>query len=67
VWLFVGPRFSQLLRNPESIGISRHIEAENLSSVVADNEKAIQNTKGERWNGEEVHSGDGLAMIPEGT
>jgi hypothetical protein len=33
--LFEGPRFSQLLRNPESIGISRHIEVQDLASVVA--------------------------------
>jgi hypothetical protein len=62
---FVGPRFPQLLCNPESTGISRHIEAENLSSVVADNEKAIQNTKRERWDGKEVHRSNGLTMIPE--
>ena len=60
-----GPRFSQLLHNPESIGISRHIEVQDLTPVVADNEKAIQNTKGERWDGKEVHCSNGLAMVPE--
>jgi hypothetical protein len=30
VRLSEGPRFSQLLRIPESIGISRHIEVQNL-------------------------------------
>jgi len=46
-------RFSQLLHNPESIGISRHIEMQDLTHIVADNEKAIQNTKGERWDGKD--------------
>jgi hypothetical protein len=41
VRLFVAPRFSQLLHNPESIGISRNIEVQDLAPVVADDEKAI--------------------------
>jgi hypothetical protein len=40
VGLFVGPCFSQLLHNPKSIGISRHIEVQDLTPVVADDEKA---------------------------
>jgi hypothetical protein len=63
--MLVGPRFSQLLRNPEGIGISRHIEVQDLAPVVADDEKAIQNTKRERWDGKEVHRSNGLTMIPE--
>jgi hypothetical protein len=52
VRLLVGPSFSQLLCNPKSIGISRHIEMQDLPPVVADDEKAVQNTKRERWDGE---------------
>ena len=40
--LFVGPPFSQLRHNPESIGISGHIEVQNLTPVVADDEKASE-------------------------
>ena len=47
--LFVGPRLSQLLHNPKRTGISRHIEVQDLTPVMADNEKAVQNTKRERW------------------
>ena len=65
VRLFVGPSFSQLLYNPKRIGISRHIEMQDLTPVVADDEKAIQNTKRERWDGEEVHRRNGLAMVSE--
>jgi hypothetical protein len=65
VWLFVGPSFSQLLHNPKSMGISRDIEMQDLTPVVTDDEKAVQNTKRERWHGKEVHRGNGLAMVSE--
>jgi hypothetical protein len=65
VRLFVGPCFSQLLYNPKRIGISRHIEMQDLTPVVADDEKAVQNTKSERWDGEKVHRSNGLAMVSE--
>lgn len=61
----LGPSFSQLLYYPKRIGISRHIEVQDLTSVVADDEKAVQNTKRERWDGEEVHRRNGLAMVSE--
>jgi hypothetical protein len=32
---------------------------------VADNEKAVQNTERERWDGEEVHCSNCLAMVSE--
>jgi hypothetical protein len=65
VRLFVGPSFSQLLYNPKRMGISRHIEVQDLTPVVADDEKAVQNSKCERWDGEEVHRRNGLAMVSE--
>jgi hypothetical protein len=48
-----------LLYNPKCTGISRHIEMQDLPPVVADDEKAVQNTKRERWDGEEVHRRNG--------
>jgi hypothetical protein len=65
VRLFVGPCFSQLLYDPKSIGISRHIEVQDLTPVMADDEKAVQNTKRESGDGEEVHRSNGLAMVSE--
>jgi hypothetical protein len=47
------------------MGISRDIEIQDLPPVVADDEKAVQNTKRERWDGKEVHRGNGLAMVSE--
>jgi hypothetical protein len=36
------------------MGISRHIAMQDLPPVVADDEKAVQNTERERWDSEEV-------------
>src|SRR5664279_2978659 len=65
VRLLVGPGFSQLLYNPKRIGISCHSEVQDLTPLVADHEKAVQNTKRERWDGEEVHRRNGLAMVSQ--
>src|SRR4029077_8257049 len=63
--LLVGPCLSQLLYNPKCIGISCRIEMQDLPPVVADDEKAVQNTKRERWDGEEIHCRNRLAMVSE--
>jgi hypothetical protein len=47
------------------MGIPRHIAMQDLTSVVADDEKAVQHTERERWDGEEVHRGNSLAMVSE--
>jgi len=47
------------------MGNSRHIEVQDLTPVVADDEKAVQNTKRERWDGEKVRRSNGLAMVSE--
>jgi hypothetical protein len=39
---------------------------QDLPPVVADDEKAVQNTKRERWDDEEIHCSNGLAMVFEG-
>jgi hypothetical protein len=41
------------------------MEMQDLTPVVADDEKAVQNTKRERWDGEKVHRRKGLAMVSE--
>ena len=38
---------------------------QDLTPVVADDEKAVQNTKRERWDGEEIHCRNGFAMVSE--
>src|SRR5260370_15454304 len=38
---------------------------QDLPPVGADDEKAVQDTKRERWDGEEIHRRNGLAMVSE--
>ena len=47
------------------MAVSRNIAVQNLTPVVRDDEKAVQNPKRERWDGEEVNRCDGLAMVSE--
>jgi hypothetical protein len=47
------------------MGIARHVETQDCSPVVAYYKEAIQNAKRERWDREEVHGGNGLAVVPE--
>src|SRR5450755_412456 len=61
----VRPSLPQLLNDPESVGISGHVETQNLSPVVADHKEAIQNAKRERRHGEEVHGRNCLAMVSQ--
>jgi hypothetical protein len=61
----IRPCLPHLLHDPESIRISRHVEAQNLSPVMAYDKEAIQNAKRERRYGEEIHGCNRLAMVPE--
>jgi hypothetical protein len=45
------------------MGISRHIEMQDLTRSWPMTKK--QNTARERWNGEEVHRSNGLAMVSQ--
>jgi hypothetical protein len=36
---------------------------QDLPQVVADDEKAVQNTKRDRWDGEEIHCSNCLPMV----
>jgi hypothetical protein len=38
---------------------------QDLTPVVTDNEKAVQDTERQRWDSEEVHRRNGLAMVSE--
>src|ERR1035441_6323711 len=58
------PCLPQLLQDPESIRTPGQVETQNLSPVVADDEETVQDSKGERWDREEVHGCNGLAVVP---
>jgi hypothetical protein len=55
--------FSQLLHYPGAGRMFRDVEMEDPASTVIDDEKSIQDSKGEGWHGEEVHGRDDLAVI----
>src|SRR5262249_28493293 len=59
----VWPGLSQLLHDPETVRISRHVQAQNSAAVVADDEETIQNPQGERRNGKEGHGRNSLAVV----
>ena len=41
------------------------VEVEDAPPVMADDEKAVENAKSDRWHREKVHRYDGLAVIPQ--
>ena len=43
--------------------MSRYVEVENPAPVVVDDEEAVQQTERQSRHGEEVHRGDGFAVV----
>jgi hypothetical protein len=41
------------------------VEVQDAPAIMANNEEAVEKTEGDRRNGEEIHGGDGFAMIAE--
>ena len=54
---------AQLLHDPSAGRVPGHVAVQDSPTVVANDEKAIQNTERESGNGEEVHGGDRFAVI----
>jgi hypothetical protein len=61
----VRERLSQLLHDPTGRRMASDVEVHNAPTVVADEKEAVEHIKGERWYGEEIHCGDGFAMIAQ--
>jgi len=61
----VRPGLPHLLHDPEGIRVPGDVETKNLAPLVADDEKTVQHTKGDCRNGEEVHGGNRLPMVPQ--
>src|ERR1019366_8147796 len=62
---FIGKRFPQLLHNPGARRMARDVEVQDAPAIMANNEEAIEETEGDRRNGEEIHGRHGFAMIAE--
>ena len=57
--------FAQLLRNPLAAGMPRDVEVQHTPPVMGNDEETVKNAECERGYSEEIHRGDGLAMIAE--
>src|ERR1019366_1695376 len=60
-----GKCFSKLLYHPSARRMARHIEVRDLSSVVTDHEKAVEQTKSYRRDREEIHRRNRLPMVSQ--
>lgn len=45
--------------------MARHVEMQDLTAVVAQDEKTIEKAESHRRHGEEAHRGDGSPVIPQ--
>ena len=61
----IGKGFTELLHNPSACWIPSHVEVKNLTPVMQDDKEAIEHAECESGYGEEIHSGDGFAMIAQ--
>ena len=61
----VGERFSQLLHDPCTRGMSGDIEVQDAAGVVTDDEEAIEQAKIQGGDGEEIHRRDGVSVIAQ--
>src|SRR5689334_4582649 len=63
--MLVGKCFSHLLRNPEAVRMAGDIEVQNAPAIMSNHEEAIEHTKRERRNGEEIHCRDHFTMVTQ--
>src|SRR5580658_2862518 len=63
-WL-EGERFPQLLDDPFAGGMQSDVDVQDAPAVMTDYEEAIEQTELDGRDGEEIHGGDGFAVIAE--
>ena len=64
---FIRERFAYLLDNPIAGRIPRNIEVQDTSTVMADDEEAVEHVEGEGRDREEIHRRDGFRGDYAGT
>lgn len=57
--------FAQLLDDPCAGRMLRDVEMEDLATIMAEDEEAVEHAESHGRDGKEVHRRDGFAMIPE--
>ncbi len=56
---------AELLDDPRSARMKGDVKPENLPAPMVNDVEAVQEAEGRRWNDEEVHRCDGVAMISQ--
>src|SRR5579864_1085556 len=59
----IGKSFAQLLRDPETGRMPGDVAVQNAPAIMSNDKEAVQDSKGECRNREEVHCCDGFTMI----
>src|ERR1035437_9844506 len=54
---------TQLLNHPSARRVFGHVAMQDSPVVMCNDEETVENSKSEGWHREEVHCGDGFAMI----
>jgi hypothetical protein len=58
-------RLAELLHDPRRVGLVGYVEVTDPSSAMFDHEPDIEEPEGHRRDNEEVHGGDGVAVIAQ--
>src|SRR5208282_2439210 len=56
---------AQLLSDPSARRMPCDVEVQDLATIVAEYEKAVEHSESHRWHGEEVPRGDNFPMVPQ--
>lgn len=62
---FQGERLAQLLNDPSARRMLRDIYVQDASTIVADDEEAVEHAEPDRWHIEEIHRRNRFAMISQ--
>ena len=62
---FKRKRFPQLLDDPHARWMPGDVEMQDATTIVADDEEAVQRPESDRWDHEEVHRGDSFPVVPQ--
>jgi len=55
----------ELLNDPQARWVLRDVEVQDPPTVMTDHEEAVEDTKRDRWNSEEIHRRNGFPMIAQ--
>src|SRR5207253_5119914 len=56
-------RLPQLLDDPRARGMAGDVEVQNASTIMADDEKAVEHAERDRRNREDIHRGNSFPAI----